>query len=360
MQSLSPVFRAPANSSRFFDDHNEAVAENLGNIHLVWDSELEIVVNQMFSPDLVRYDSKYCTSVSSIGSEYKIPTLDYIDKVLELTDKNPTIIDIGCGQGEFVFALRDKGLNAFGFDPVLRKQSTFLESKYWDSSDLIGDIYVMRCVLPHIQNPWSFLAQISASAPNAVVLIEFQRLEWILENRIWYQISHDHVNLFSISDFEKRYTVLDSGTFAQGEWGWVLINPSQWRKTQGNFPESYIESFAKLFLNKKQFLNNLEGGNRQIAIWGAAGKGAVLAHALLAVRGEFLAIDADVHRWGYFLEASGSKILSPIEAMANLDPETLILVCNPNHVEEIKNYVGNKFEVRLPRELVEDNWGFKL
>jgi hypothetical protein len=95
LQSLSPVFRVPANSDRFFDDYNEAVAENLGEIHLIWDVDNEIVVNEKFSPDLVRYDSKYCTSVSSIGSNYKIPTLDYSDKVLEFTTEKPVVIDIG-------------------------------------------------------------------------------------------------------------------------------------------------------------------------------------------------------------------------------------------------------------------------
>ena len=354
MQSLSPIFRVPANSSRFFDDYNESVLENLGEIHLVWDPNLEIVVNEKFSPDLVRYDSKYCTSVSSIGSVYRIPTLDYIDKVLEFANEKPTVIDIGCGQGEFVFALRDKGINSFGFDPVVRSHSPYLESKYWDSSDLIGDLYVMRCVLPHIQNPWNFLAQISISAPKALVLIEFQRLEWILEHKIWYQISHDHVNLFSISDFVKRYKVLDSGTFAQGEWGWVLIDPSDFKEDKGHFPEGYIESFFKLFLSKQKFLNYVAANNRPIAIWGAAGKGAVLAHSLLGLHGEFLAIDADLHRWGYFLEASGLKVLSPVEAMKTLDPETLVLVCNPNHFEEIKRYAENKFEIRLPRELLLD------
>ena len=356
MQSLSPVFRVPANSARFFDDYNEAVAENLGEIHLIWDVDNEIVVNEKFSPDLVRYDSKYCTLVSSIGSNYKIPTLDYIDKVLEFTTEKPVVIDIGCGQGEFVFALRDKGFNAFGFDPVVRSRSPYLQRKYWDSLDLIGDLYVMRCVLPHIQNPWKFLEQISISAPKALVLIEFQRLEWILEHRIWYQISHDHVNLFSISDFVKRYTVVDSGTFAEGEWGWVLIDPSDCIKTQASFPESYASSFAELFLNKEKFLNCLAKSEPPIAIWGAAGKGVVLAHALLALRGEFLAIDADLHRWGYFLEASGSKVLSPGEAVENLASDTLILVCDPNHIEEIKKYVQGKFEVRLPREIVLDNW----
>jgi SAM-dependent methyltransferase len=153
MRSLSPCFEVPANSSRFFDVHSEAISERLGKIHLVWDDACEIVCNEEFSSDLVKYDSKYCTSVSSIGSTYKILTLSYFDQVLSLTRQQPLVIDVGCGQGEFVSALRSKGINAVGFDPVLRTSDQYLIPKLWEPSDLIGDLYVLRCVLPHIQNP---------------------------------------------------------------------------------------------------------------------------------------------------------------------------------------------------------------
>jgi hypothetical protein len=180
MQSLSPKFNVPANSSRFLNDYSEAVTQPLGKVHLVWDQIDEIVINQEYVAELVKYDSQYCTSVSAIGTKYTIPTLAYIDQVLQFTKESPLVIDIGCGQGEFVFELRSRDIDAMGFDPAIRSSSPFLHSKFWEPSDIAGDLYVMRCVLPHIQNPWKFLALISISAPLALVLIEFQRVEWIL------------------------------------------------------------------------------------------------------------------------------------------------------------------------------------
>lgn len=233
MQSLSPKFNVPGNSSRFFKKYSDAVNQPLGKIHLVWNQKDEIVANQEYDVNLVKYDAQYCTSVSAIGTKYSIPTLTYIDQVLQSVKESPVVIDIGCGQGEFVYELRSRGIDALGFDPVVRSINSFLYSKHWESSDATGDLYVMRCVLPHIQNPWQFLGQIAECNPEALVLIEFQRVEWILEHQIWYQVSHDHVNLFSINDFHKRYEVVDSGTFSNGEWGWVLINPSDSRKAGG-------------------------------------------------------------------------------------------------------------------------------
>ena len=349
MHSLSPKFNVPANSSRFFENYSEAVAQPTGKIHLVWNQNDEIVVNQEFASSLVKYDSAYCTSVSALGAKYSIPTFTYIEQVLKFVRESPVVVDIGCGQGEFVCELRSRGINAIGFDPVVRSINPFLHSKYWETSDTPGDLYVMRCVLPHIQNPWEFLTKIANSSPQALVLIEFQSLEWILEHKIWYQVSHDHVNLFSISDFYKRYRVVDSGTFSNGEWGWVLINPSDFRTPGSVISESYNQRFEELFAEKEVFLGNLAAIDRPIAIWGAAGKGIVLAYACFSVCTQIFAIDADSHRWGRFLEASGTEVFSP-SAVATLEKDSLVLVCNPNHLLEVKSFIGTDFEVKAPSE----------
>ena len=353
MNSLSPLFQAPGNSSRFFEDHSEAVRQPLGNIQLVWNSSDKIIVNHEYSPELIKYDSKYCTSVSEIGGKYIIPTLTYIEHVLNHLRESAIVIDIGCGQGEFVIELRNRGVEAWGFDPVVRTRSPFLQAKYWDSKDKAGDLYVMRCVLPHIQNPWEFLTRIANSSPGALVLIEFQRIEWILEHKVWYQISHDHVNLFSISDFSQRFKMIDSGTFSNGEWGWVLVDPSEQRNLDRSFLDVHKQNFKELFSEKVIFLQQISVVDSPIAIWGAAGKGIVLAHALIESQKKVFAIDADSMRWGRYLEASGALVISPADLLENAAKGTIIFVCNPNHFDEVKKYVGDKFDVILPSTLTQ-------
>jgi hypothetical protein len=81
----------------------------------------------------------------------------------------------------------------------------------------------MRCVLPHIPNPWDFLVDIMNCNPDSYFLVEFQNLDWIIENKLWWGISYDHVNLFTIQDFKNRFKVEMSGVFGKGEWNWVLF-----------------------------------------------------------------------------------------------------------------------------------------
>ena len=140
LQSLSPTFNVPANSSRFFHDFSEATSQIQGVVHLGWNQIDGIVVNQDYDSELIKYDSQYCTSISAMGDKYTIPTLTYIDQILHFLKESPSVIDIGCGQGEFVFALRDRGIGAIGFDPVLSSSSPILHSRFYEPTDITGDL----------------------------------------------------------------------------------------------------------------------------------------------------------------------------------------------------------------------------
>lgn len=352
MINIGPHFTVPSNSSRFFADRIEAKNQPVGQIQLAWEESNPYIINSEHRSELIHYDSQYCTAVSAIGTEYTIPTLTYIDKVLHFVSTNPTVIDIGCGQGEFVSELQNRGINAIGFDPVVRTLIPYVHARYWDSSDSPGDLYVMRCVLPHIQNPWEFLSDIARSSPNALVLIEFQRLEWIIENRIWYQVSHDHVNLFTVSDFKERYEDVKFGTYSNGEWGWVLFNPSKVLTHKITAPAIHTRNLAEIFKDKEASLRNIAALGRTIIIWGGAGKGIVLAHALQSTGSLGFAIDADKHRWNLYLEGTGLEVLPPDDGLARMTSDGIILVCNPNHLRQVEEYVGGKFDVKMPCDFI--------
>jgi hypothetical protein len=51
------------------------------------------------------------------------------------------------------------------------------------------------------------------------------------------------------------------------------------------------------------------------------------------------------------MEVSGTEIMSPERAAATLASETLILVCNPNHLAPVRDWVAGAWEVILPLDL---------
>ncbi len=105
----------------------------------------------------------------------------------------------------------------------------------------------------------------------------------------------------------------------------------------------------ELFKARSYALQQIAKVKQPIAIWGAAGKGIVLAHALkLTLSVPIIAIDADFHRWSKYLECFGVEILSPAKSIKHSSKDMLILVSNPNHLEQVKTYPGNRFDVGIP------------
>jgi hypothetical protein len=353
LQHVATPIEVPANASRFLSSAEAAQIQLTATVQLAWWPDDPYLFNSEFDESKIAHDASYCTSVVNIDQVVQVPTARYFnDRVVPHAGHAPRVLDIGCGQGEFVEALRGQGINAVGFDPVLRNEREYLHARYWSPGEAAADIFVMRCVLPHIPDPWQFIGRIADANPEALVLIEYQRLEWILECGIWYQISHDHVNLFTAQDFEVRFVVIDQGTFSEGEWGWVLIRASAPRSVE---PRScaVAEKLDELLDRRSSTLEAAAASDRPIVIWGAAGKGIVLGHALRSAGAPVIAaIDADPLRQGLYMEVSGIPILPPAEALDRVPADAIVLVCNPNHLAEIRQRIGDSWDLRTPTEFV--------
>jgi hypothetical protein len=251
------------------------------------------------------------------------------------------IVDIGCGQGEYVYSLNQLNVSAVGYDPALRQPTFNLKMEYFDPEKIIDKdekTFVMRCVLPHITNPFMYVDSLFLRSPKSKIYIEFQRLEWILENKSWVSISFDHVNLFTIADFEKRYKIIESGDFAGGEWAFVLFERIEviQSKVDQNDTSQLNNQFQKIFEKRSNQLDYLINYSKTILIYGGAGKGIIFSHAFKSNGGgDIFCIDSDLGRQGKFLECSGVEVISPLIALQNFDPNILILVMNKNHTKSV-------------------------
>jgi hypothetical protein len=339
----------PGNASRSFATEQASQGQPRGRIQFGWDPVDPYLQNVQFNSKIINYDSSYCTSVFNLSGG-GIPTLSYFPLVKQLLGVSVRVTDVGCGQGEFVNAIRDQGVDAIGFDPVLHHENEYLFARYWDAKDSPQtDLIVMRCVLPHIPQPWKFLDQIATYQKSAMILIEFQKLEWILRNKCWYQFCHDHVNQFAMFDFQSRYEVLLQGSFANNEWGWVLFSPNSRRRVTPNVCAQELE-IQELFDARTQFLLDLKRSNRRRFIWGAAAKGAVLSDACHQVGGRpTKAIDANPHKWSRFLEGSGIQVIAPAQCGEILTADAEVWVANPNHLTDVAKFLEDfSVEVTTP------------
>jgi hypothetical protein len=314
----------------------------IGKVEITYDDVENYWFNSRFNSSLNMYDGFYYTKDSNQLSN-SINIFYPLVKKYDLLN----IVDIGCGQGEYVQRLNQFNITATGYDPALREPTTNLKKEYFDPEKIIDPdekTFVMRCVLPHITNPFVYVDSLFLRSPKSKIYIEFQRLEWILENKSWVSISFDHVNLFTIADFEKRYKIIESGNFSGGEWAFVLFEriEENHSKAEPTGRDKLDNQFQKLFEKRSNQLDFLINYNKTILIYGGAGKGIIFSYAFKSNGGgrDIFCIDSDFGRQGKFLECSGVQVISPLEALQNFDPNTLILVMNKNHIESVKEIIG--------------------
>jgi len=328
--------KVPANCSRYLKTKQDAENTRIATVDLAIDSTKMYVINTEFDASLIIQDLQYCTTNRF---QLEKSTANF-RKIIQNRQFNQ-IVDIGCGQGEFVDYLMSENIRAIGFDPVLRNENLYCKKMLFKPSEnKIGskNIYVMRCVLPHLINPFVFLEEIFISDSKAMVYIEYQNLEWIIGEQVWQQISHDHVNYFSINTFDSHFNVLDKGLFGNGEWSFILIDG---RKSNTQLMcLSNLGKLIELEENVSALLEKqIERTNAPIGIYGAAGKGTLFAYELkkLGIEGT-VAYDEEPLFWSNFLEASGTQVRNPIEIGAlNLSPG--LIVMNPNHYDyAVKKY----------------------
>ncbi len=354
---INSHFVSPQNCARYHETSRKARIWESGKIELGYTLENFYIKNLNFEKVKIQYDNKYFTT--QCFDDGKVPqTSIYIDNVLNHLDSLNTIFDIGCGQGEFVTYLRNRGLVAFGVDPTFRSDNIYCDKLYFDSLKHKADLYVMRCVLPHIPNPWDFLVDIMNCNPDSYFLVEFQNLDWIIENKLWWGISYDHVNLFTIQDFKNRFKVEMSGVFGKGEWNWVLFKS---QKMNLKVPvldlrlvdklellsQYRIETLVKL----KEYLN---GSRKKFLIWGAAGKGAILGLSLKNLKKDLpiKATDLDPAKWNTHLETSGIKIVSPQSLLISQNRYDVVLIANPLHFEYVKDFLNQNEKIFVLNELI--------
>ena len=253
-------------------------------------------------------------------------------------------------------ALQAQGIDARGFDPVLRTPTDFLHREYWRPEDPLGDsdLLVMRCVLPHIADPWAWLER--AGTRPRHVLVEYQRVEWLAENAVWCGLNHDHVNYFTLADFSARSAVVDAGTFADGEWQWVLLSLAQGVRLNRQPAPQELVSLRALLQRANQLLNDraaaverLRSRAVPIVLWGAAGKGVVAADAFVSAGVEVLAaVDLDHAKHGSHLECSGSQVIAPdsLPGLLTEQADAVVVVVNPRHHHEVQQFLGTEWRDR--------------
>ena len=136
-----------------------------------------------------------------------------------------SVLDFGCGAGQFANFLVSRGLSVTGIEPSAQARERVivpvfdnLHSLKSDDSELQFDVVTLLNVLEHIREPAGLLSEIKAVMHTDSLLVirvpnDFSTLQAAARRRLdidpWWIVYPDHINYFDFTSLSSL--LLDSG-----------------------------------------------------------------------------------------------------------------------------------------------------
>ena len=288
--------------------------------------------NHLFDWEHVPYGNKP-NKMFNNGSQWK-RHIEYLQGWLsDRIPKQPTVVDIGCGDGSFIINLakRYEGYGKFlGFDPsgdvdpgqkeIVFNRALFLPLE--DTEKYQPDLIVMRHVIEHLTAPSSFLHSLAWGASknenSTYLYCEVPCIDRVFETGRLADFYYEHPSQFTSLSFTKMLkaagNIIDIIHAYDGEviCGLVELKPSTEQARISKNANFFRDSVSTTIPNIKRILNELIDKGERLAIWGGTGKCASFMHHYnISDKDIPLVVDSDKRKWGTYVPGIGQEIKSP-------------------------------------------------
>ena len=337
---------------------DEAVAAPRADIRLALCAACGMIWNTSFDAAATDYGVAYENSLH-YSNVFQQHAEELAERLAAYAVDAATVIDIGCGKGDFLALLcADGRCRGLGFDPSYDGaydgvvSLSFVRDEYRVGSvNAHGDLVVCRHVLEHIPDPRTFVSTLRhAVTEEGVLYVEVPSAEYMLRNRSIWDVIYEHCSYFTAPALASLlrdcgFEVRDVGTSFGDQYLWIEAVPSLVaepapRADAGALSEladlagGFRASFDALLANASGVLDESAGS---VVLWGAGSKGVTFLNVADPQRRIASVFDVNPRKHGRHVPGSGQRILSPA-AVAAVDAET-VLVMNPLYADEVAQLI---------------------
>ncbi|WP_207947702.1 class I SAM-dependent methyltransferase [Occultella glacieicola] len=353
----------PVNSCLLLGDRDAAVDFPKGALALALCPACGLIWNCRYDPELMTYSQDYEETQGFSPTFQAFIHHLAADWVERYSLGGGTVVEIGCGKGEFLVELARAGIGSgIGIDPGVQPARipaglplTWIQGLFpQDLPDLRADAIVCRHTLEHIAPVREFLAAIRSAITEperTVLLFEVPDVRRVLDEVAFWDVYYEHSSYFSAGSvgrlfraagfdvlaIERAYsdqTLLVEARPAVGGVATAAIpieeDPAELAEAAARFARGH----QAMVDHWRDRIRTVHAGGGRTVIWGGGSKGVAFLAALGAdsrlVDG---VVDINPFKQNQYMAGTGHRVLAPKD-LTDAEP-ALVIVMNGAYRTEI-------------------------
>ena len=364
MQIFYAVAGVPVHSVLNMVTRERALNYRRGDIRLGCCEICGFICNLSFDPTAHEYSLGY-EGTQSYSPTFNTFHTRLAQQLIERYDvHNKHIIEIGCGQGEFLILLCELGGNqGIGFDPAYDSsrprdydpaQVKFVPDFYSEKyTQVQGDLVCCKMTLEHIAQTAEFVHMVRRSIADrleTVVFFQVPNASYILQDVAFWDIYYEHCSYFSAGSlaylFEQSgFEVLNLMTEYDDQYLTIEAKPlasarpisAETRQAVAETRQAvnrFIEAYPSILQGWERTFERLKNEGKRVVTWGGGSKAVAFLTTLAGSDVVRYAVDVNPYRRGTFLAGVGQEIVGP-EFLRTYQPDVVIIM-NPIYCDEIQ------------------------
>lgn len=335
----------------------EALASPLGRMTLGYCARCAYVRNLAFDPAVMVYDTTMDTNLHH-SAAFRSFSTELVNGLVERHAlKGKAILDIGCGQGEFLRELCEHaGATGIGYDAMYAgaegpdpSGATFHSTRAPMSDLPAFDFVTSRHWFEHEDDPYGFLVALRERAGDREVsgYIEVPDAAYDLATAGW-EVIYPHVSYFdssALATIAERagWHVTAEGTWFGGMFRYLEFStkPSLTgfgsRTAARDRQVAAVEGFAGRQRGElarwQSAIAELADADARPVLWGAGSRGVQFLTQVDPDVRLAAVVDVNPRKWGRYLPVTAHRVESP-ETLRDLKP-TAVIITNPSYTAEI-------------------------
>jgi len=279
----------------------------------------------------------------------------FIDFIEKYSLQKAKIIEIGCGEGEFLSIMQELATESYGLEYSeesvekckrngLKVFQGFIESADYTLCENPFDAFFVLNYLEHLPQLNSVLRGIYNNLNDGGIgLIDVPNFDMIVQKRLFSEFIGDHLFYFTKETLNSTlwingFEILE----CKVHWYNYIISAVVRKRDKTDLSEFHNHQ-AKLKNEIEKYLINFK--NKKVAIWGASHQAlAILALLNLSGRIKYV-VDSAEFKQGKFTPATHIPIVAPQELNAN--PVDAIIVMAAGYSDEVAGIIRQKFDKKI-------------